>query len=214
MKLASASLGSIAALAIGLPSASASAEVITFNNLATGNCAVHAQTVTSGSFTFSANDTFYICNPGVVGNNPMPALLDANGQSIITMSQTGGGAFSLNSFFAGTRNQPQWYALATGIEVVGNLAAGGTVSQTITFDGTAWGEHFLNSSFTGLSSVRLSAISSGNNSEFLIDDIRVNEAFQSAVPEPATWAMLILGFGVVGSALRTAKRKQLTVSYA
>ena len=28
------------------------------------------------------------------------------------------------------------------------------------------------------------------------------------VPEPGTWAMMILGFGVIGSAMRSARRKQ------
>jgi hypothetical protein len=37
----------------------------------------------------------------------------------------------------------------------------------------------------------------------------------SAVPEPATWAMMIGGFGMVGGAMRSARRKQkLTLSYA
>lgn len=36
-----------------------------------------------------------------------------------------------------------------------------------------------------------------------------------AVPEPATWAMMLLGFGFMGRALRLAKRRQrLNVSYA
>lgn len=36
-----------------------------------------------------------------------------------------------------------------------------------------------------------------------------------AVPEPATWAMMLLGFGFVGGAIRSAKRKQkIAVSYA
>ena len=39
-------------------------------------------------------------------------------------------------------------------------------------------------------------------------------AVGNAVPEPATWAMLILGFGVVGGALRSARRKQPAVTYA
>ncbi|HSQ95590.1 MAG TPA: PEPxxWA-CTERM sorting domain-containing protein [Croceibacterium sp.] len=35
------------------------------------------------------------------------------------------------------------------------------------------------------------------------------------VPEPATWAMMLLGFGFVGGAMRNSKRRQkLTVSYA
>ena len=38
--------------------------------------------------------------------------------------------------------------------------------------------------------------------------------FWSPVPEPATWAMMLLGFGVVGAAMRSARRRQkLTVSY-
>ena len=30
----------------------------------------------------------------------------------------------------------------------------------------------------------------------------------SAVPEPATWAMMIMGFGGVGAAVRASRRKQ------
>ncbi|MBS0488498.1 MAG: PEPxxWA-CTERM sorting domain-containing protein, partial [Proteobacteria bacterium] len=29
----------------------------------------------------------------------------------------------------------------------------------------------------------------------------------SAVPEPATWAMMIIGFGVVGSTVRASRRR-------
>ncbi|HSQ95234.1 MAG TPA: PEPxxWA-CTERM sorting domain-containing protein [Croceibacterium sp.] len=37
----------------------------------------------------------------------------------------------------------------------------------------------------------------------------------SAVPEPSTWAMMLFGFGGIGFAMRTARRRQkLTVSYA
>lgn len=40
-------------------------------------------------------------------------------------------------------------------------------------------------------------------------------ALAGAVPEPATWALMLIGFGFVGGALRSSKRKQkLTVSYA
>jgi PEP-CTERM motif len=35
-----------------------------------------------------------------------------------------------------------------------------------------------------------------------------------AVPEPATWAMLILGFGVIGGAMRSARRQSVRVTYA
>lgn len=35
-----------------------------------------------------------------------------------------------------------------------------------------------------------------------------------AVPEPATWAMLIIGFGVVGSALRTSRKAKRVFALA
>jgi hypothetical protein len=35
------------------------------------------------------------------------------------------------------------------------------------------------------------------------------------VPEPSTWAMLILGFGIVGGAMRFSKRREIaSLSYA
>ena len=35
-----------------------------------------------------------------------------------------------------------------------------------------------------------------------------------AVPEPGTWALMLLGFGFIGSAIRAGKRRKVTVSYA
>ena len=36
----------------------------------------------------------------------------------------------------------------------------------------------------------------------------------ASVPEPSTWSLLILGFGAIGYALRTTRRRPLKVSYA
>ncbi len=44
-------------------------------------------------------------------------------------------------------------------------------------------------------------------------DANRGENFGSAVPEPATWAMMIIGFFGLGSAIRS-KRARLTVSRA
>src|SRR5690606_5070816 len=35
-----------------------------------------------------------------------------------------------------------------------------------------------------------------------------------AVPEPATWLMMILGFGLVGGVMRAKRNEKLTVSYS
>lgn len=52
---------------------------------------------------------------------------------------------------------------------------------------------------------------SSTSAAFETDNIK----FSSAVPEPATWMMMLFGFGFVGAAMRKAKRKQdATISYA
>ena len=39
-------------------------------------------------------------------------------------------------------------------------------------------------------------------------------AVTGAVPEPATWALLILGFGLIGGAMRARRKTNVTVTYA
>ena len=44
-------------------------------------------------------------------------------------------------------------------------------------------------------------------------NLRVSEV-SSAVPEPVTWAMMLIGFGFIGGAMRLHRKQKLTVSYA
>ena len=64
------------------------------------------------------------------------------------------------------------------------------------------------------SSSSIGFLISGNPSGPGTAQFRVNGA-SGAVPEPTTWAMMLIGFGAVGGAMRSAKRrKKVTVSYA
>lgn len=58
----------------------------------------------------------------------------------------------------------------------------------------------------------------GRTANFAFDALNVGEATGpglGAVPEPATWAMMIVGFGAVGGAMRRRKSKvTTTVAYA
>jgi hypothetical protein len=45
-----------------------------------------------------------------------------------------------------------------------------------------------------------------------VDDLTLATAVNGAIPEPATWAMMIAGFGLAGTAMR--RRRSVTVSYA
>lgn len=44
--------------------------------------------------------------------------------------------------------------------------------------------------------------------QLILDNITIAGPIGSAVPEPATWAMMIIGFGAVGSMVRTSRRRQ------
>jgi len=68
-------------------------------------------------------------------------------------------------------------------------------------------------------------VTTGGSEFFKRPDVATSETFtpaffgpnflSSAVPEPATWAIMLIGFGAVGGALRSAKRRQkVSVSYS
>jgi hypothetical protein len=66
----------------------------------------------------------------------------------------------------------------------------------------------FNGSFTGTDF--FFAANSLTRNSFRLDGVTVN----SAVPEPATWLMMILGFGALGATMRRRRNAHLTVSYA
>lgn len=62
---------------------------------------------------------------------------------------------------------------------------------------------------------------SGAASAYVRDNLNgrgaINYAFRvtvAAVPEPATWAMLVLGFGVLGGAMRSRRAPRMALTYA
>lgn len=90
-----------------------------------------------------------------------------------------------------------------------NFADGGSV----TYSGDAITEGqgssgFLTLDYSALGRQVTSATFSSTQNSFEFDNL----AFAGAVPEPSTWAMLILGFGVVGGAMR--RRQKATIAFA
>lgn len=113
--------------------------------------------------------------------------------NIITMSQLGGSAFSLNSFDAGIYlNQND--ALIT---LVGSYDIGGTVSDTFEISPNDWLTFNLSSAWSNLESVTFQM----TNSSFIQYDNIVYD--DNPIPEPTVLA--ILGLGLAGLGLRRRK---------
>jgi hypothetical protein len=71
-------------------------------------------------------------------------------------------------------------------------------------------QHFTYSGVTGatgLQSISLSNLNTDlNGNDFALDDMHLNG---TAVPEPASWALMLVGFGGLGSLLRMQRRQKM-----
>jgi hypothetical protein len=115
-----------------------------------------------------------------------------------TLTQVGGSAFNLQSIDLAQLLGPG--GQNHSVTFIGTKAdLSGTVSQSFSFTGS-WNTFSFSSSFTDLSMVTWTE-SGAVNRDFLVDNINV-----TAVPEPATYAMLAAGLGLLGFAAR--RRKQ------
>ncbi len=78
--------------------------------------------------------------------------------------------------------------------------------------GGAQGWSVYNASFTATGPSTTLTFSGFQNPAWNgVDDVSV---FAAAVPEPATWALMIVGFGIVGGSLRRQRKQSVRVTYA
>ncbi len=176
---------------------SVSAIVLDFEEIPTGNCNGLSTSITSQGFQFTQGNStsiFFSCNPGIIASNTTPAIIENSSISNPIMALISGGAFSVQSFDAGARNNSNG---ATSLLVTGQKLGGGTVSTTVNFNGQAF-DTFNLSSFTNLTSFSMLAQRGGNPAQFIFDNIVVNEA--AAVPEPAS--IVFLGIALMAFVVR------------
>ena len=167
---------------------SANAAVIDFGGL-TGTTSY-----TEDGFSLTSNASMFVSNFGDIA----PSMFPSTTSGVITLSQVGGGPFDLFSIDIRELNGSVG---AQTVAFVGNLAGGGTVSQTITTDGICCNGFAANDyetfgfapSFSNLSSVVWDQV--GPTAFVTYDNFVVN-----AVPEPST--ALLLFSGLAGIAYR------------
>jgi hypothetical protein len=149
-----------------------------------------------------------------------------------TLTRQGATPFNFLSIDIGSldANDAQFHnSIATQWTFLGNLFGGGTVSQTITTDPDNIFTYALDAAFHNLASVEITAelpvmgieISNGAGLTADFDNIvatpyggvvcnvdhplacvGVDGGGGGGVPEPASWALMITGFGMAGAALR------------
>jgi hypothetical protein len=188
-----------AVLAFSTPATAST--LLDFNDVSPlDQCVANGGSFNYGGLTFTAGPT-NICT-GVWNNGPSggadngtPALIYGFGS--VTITATDGGLFEILSFDAGL----SWYTALT----THTLTATGVLADDSTIPGSAAiTKTYTNISAAGtiLKSLTFDGIDDGY---ITFDNFNVNFV-GGAVPEPATWAMMIAGFGLIGVAARRQRR--------
>ena len=176
------------ALLIGLVgcslSAAASAEVVTFTNVPYDVSPTSMTTYVENGVTVTSLEGSFWAFP-----NPGELHFDPEGFGNKTFDFTyAGGAFDVLSFDI-TFAESDFVALLEGFDQNGAVLNSLAVSSTLGTVNVA--------GFNGIHTLRI-----GNfGSHMSIDNFTIS----AAVPEPATWVTMLLGFGLAGAALRRAR---------
>ena len=146
-------------------------------------------------------------SPNANGDNPTIAENYAN--SFNTLTQDSGAPFSFQSIgLADVFNQGKEFA----VDFTFNYFGGGSSTQTVMLEHGLLGLQYFTFDQSNLESVVFQAVNPPQTlANVQFDFLGVN-GVAGAVPEPATWALMIVGFGAVGATMR--RRRTKTASYA
>ena len=179
----------------------AQAAVVDFENYA-GTDVQNGSPIVSGGYSFADPFSPGAWNSGPHSDNGTENLIYGFGpDNLLTMTQVGGGTFSVSQFDAGL----SFYTALTSfvVTLTGNISGGGTVTDTFTVvDGYTT---FNFGNLTNLTSLTFTAPSDGY---IAVDNIGVNG---TSVPEPAGWALMLVGLGGLGAAMRSSRAKRAVI---
>ena len=218
-----AALSAIASVAIFAAAAPASAAV-TIGNPATLAGNVDGCT----SCTFVLNQAFGVAGKTVStysfyagSSSSITPLLLTRTDSGTTATFTIVGVGTLRNAVAGGVNTFDFGSMSGTTTTTANTYFGFSYTNggVVTFDyftpGTASGTFVGPSGYVGSLGGTFGAdFSSQPNNSYDALDARTYSINVTAVPEPATWALMILGFGMVGFGLRRARKQTVRVTFA
>ncbi|MEO7410613.1 MAG: PEPxxWA-CTERM sorting domain-containing protein [Sphingomicrobium sp.] len=145
---------------------------------------------------------------GFVVSNGTGVLYNDRDTSIFIESLVSGGTFALGAF-DGSAVAGGVGTGATSLFVQGFLLGNLVNSGNFTINGGGF------TNFSGLAGTFDRLTFDGINGEggFQLDNINLR-AVEGAVPEPSTWAMMLIGFGAVGYSMRRRRRSGGTAQIA
>lgn len=168
-----------------------------FDSFTAGNTLTSDGFVTYGSSVGTpliTNSFLTSTSPNGLGRTGVGFFLSTDQASFTFSSAVTAFAIDINTF--ATANGSYRVVLSNG-------GIGNSIFET--FPGAGTGQFIGLTSVTPFTSVTLSAIT---GSSFTLDTlIYGSRAAISGVPEPATWAMMILGFGAIGASLRIRRAR-------
>lgn len=195
--------------AIGAPG------VDTYNNLTPGTQYAASLTRTAGTYGYTVTD---VAPTGITpalygaGSAADAWLTNNNNNSTITFSAFTGGVRGAGGFFFGTDLAGLFVAGGGNGVTLTATDASGTVTTALVNPTTSSFVGFV--STTGLTGLTARATTGTASYWATVNNLTLGGATANAVPEPATWAMMMLGFGAMGAAMRRRPKVATRIRYA